>query len=151
MEQLEQQVDLQKKISDYQEIILTFAELLQQENQALRDYDIIKVSEMYEQKAKIVAVYRNLVAFFIKNQHFLAAMDNEAKSKLKEDSLKLDALLQENNLLLKTRMETSKSVIGTIVGVAKMTTKSNSTSYGAQGNFSPLDSQHSAMAINRTL
>lgn len=151
MEQLEQQVDMQKKLSDYQEIILSFAELLQQENQALRDYDIIRVSEMYEQKARIVTVYRNLVAFFIKNQQILAALDNQAKAKLKEDSLKLETLLQDNKVLLKTRMETSKSVIGTIVNVAKMTTKSNATSYGAQGDFAPLDNQHSAMAINRTL
>ena len=51
MEQAEQQTEMQKKISDYQEILLTFAELLQEENQALRDYNVVRVSEMYEQKA----------------------------------------------------------------------------------------------------
>jgi len=151
MEQPAQKIDILQKINDYQEIILTFAALLQKENQALRDYDVVKVSGLYERKTQIVTIYRNLVAFFIKHQEVLAALDNEAKTKLKEDALKLDALLQENNLLLQTRMETSKSVIGTIVNVAKMTTKSNSTSYGAQGQFSPIDSQHSALAINRTL
>ena len=74
MEQAEQQTEMQKKISDYQEILLTFAELLQEENQALRDYNVVRVSEMYEQKAQIVSVYRNLVAYFIKNQHALASM-----------------------------------------------------------------------------
>ncbi|MFR6464264.1 MAG: hypothetical protein ACLUQJ_01965 [Alphaproteobacteria bacterium] len=48
-------------------------------------------------------------------------------------------------------METSKSVIGSIVNVAKMTSKSNSTSYGAQGQFNQPDNQHSAIAVNRTL
>ena len=151
MEHSGQQIDVQQKISDYQEIIHTFAALLQEENQALRDYDVVSVSELYEQKAQIVTVYRNLVAFFIKHQEILASMESTAKANLKEASLKLDALLQENNLLLQTRMETSKSVIGTIVNVAKMTTKSKSTSYGAQGQFSPLDNQHSALAVNRTL
>lgn len=151
MEQVDQQINIQKKIDDYQEIILTFAELLREENQALQSYDVIKVSDLYEQKAQIVTVYRNLVAFFIKHQDILSGMADDAKAKLKEDSLKLDALLQENNLLLQTRMETSKSVIGTIVNVAKMTTNSNSTSYGAQGKFSPPDNQHSSLAINRTL
>ena len=148
MEQAEQQTEMQKKISDYQEILLTFAELLQEENQALRDYNVVRVSEMYEQKAQIVSVYRNLVAYFIKN---LASMDDEAKATLKQNSLKLDELLRENDLLLKTRMETSKSVIGSIVNVAKMTSKSNSTSYGAQGQFNQPDNQHSAIAVNRTL
>ena len=147
----EQQTEMQKKISDYQEILLTFAELLQEENQALRDYNVVRVSEMYEQKAQIVSVYRNLVAYFIKNQHALASMDDEAKATLKQNSLKLDELLRENDLLLKTRMETSKSVIGSIVNVAKMTSKSNSTSYGAQGQFNQPDNQHSAIAVNRTL
>ena len=151
MEQAEQQTEMQKKISDYQEILLTFAELLQEENQALRDYNVVRVSEMYEQKAQIVSVYRNLVAYFIKNQHALASMDDEAKATLKQNSLKLDELLRENDLLLKTRMETSKSVIGSIVNVAKMTSKSNSTSYGAQGQFNQPDNQHSAIAVNRTL
>ena len=141
MEQAEQQTEMQKKISDYQEILLTFAELLQEENQALRDYNVVRVSEMYEQKAQIVSVYRNLVAYFIKNQHALASMDDEAKATLKQNSLKLD----------ETRMETSKSVIGSIVNVAKMTSKSNSTSYGAQGQFNQPDNQHSAIAVNRTL
>ena len=151
MEQAEQQTEMQKKISDYQEILLTFAELLQEENQALRDYNVVRVSEMYEQKAQIVSVYRNLVAYFIKNQHALASMDDEAKATLKQNSLKLDELLRENDLLLKTRMETSKSVIGSIVNVATMTSKSNSTSYGAQGQFNQPDNQHSAIAVNRTL
>lgn len=151
MEQAEQQTEMQKKISDYQEILLTFAELLQEENQALRDYNVVRVSEMYEQKAQIVSVYRNLVAYFIKNQHALASMDDEAKATLKQNSLKLDELLRENDLLLKTRMETSKSVIGSIVNVAKMTSKSNSTSYGALGQFNQPDNQHSAIAVNRTL
>ena len=151
MEQAEQQTEMQKKISDYQEILLTFAELLQEENQALRDYNVVRVSEMYEQKAQIVSVYRNLVAYFIKNQHALASMDDEAKATLKQNSLKLDELLRENDLLLKTRMETSKSGIGSIVNVAKMTSKSNSTSYGAQGQFNQPDNQHSAIAVNRTL
>ena len=53
MEQAEQQTEMQKKISDYQEILLTFAELLQEENQALRDYNVVRVSEMYEQKARL--------------------------------------------------------------------------------------------------
>ena len=51
MEHSGQQIDVQQKISDYQEIIHTFAALLQEENQALRDYDVVSVSELYEQKS----------------------------------------------------------------------------------------------------
>ena len=150
MEQIENITDMQNKISDYMDILHSFIDFLQQENQALREYDVLKVSDMYTQKVKIVSAYRNMVAFFIKNQSALLSMKKEYLSQIKDISSHLDLLLKENDLLLQTRMETSKSVIGSIVNVAKMTNKSNSTSYGAQGQFNALDNQHSSLAINRT-
>ena len=74
------------------------------------------------------------------------------KEDLREISLELDALLKENETLLKTRMETSKLVMSSIVSIAKVTSRSsNATSYGAKGSFSPLNNNYNALAINRTL
>ena len=144
------QNDMQKKINDYIDILSQFMSLITQENDALKAYDVIKVSDLYPQKAKIVGAYRNMVAFFIKNQHILQAMPQSEKDNLKKISSDLEALLQENNLLLKTRMETSESVIGSIVNAAKACTKKNATSYGAHGQFARVDNHHSSMAINST-
>ena len=144
------QNDMKNKITDYLEILFQFMSLIKQENEALRKYDVFTVSSLYPQKAKIVAAYRNMVAFFIKNQALLNALPEQERNNLKTVSAELDTLLQENNLLLKTRMETSESVIGTIVNAAKASTKKNATSYGAHGQFSPVDNHHSSMAINST-
>lgn len=144
------QNEMKKKIEDYIDVITQFMALIQQENEALKAYDVIKVSDLYPQKAKIVMAYRNMVAFFIKNQHLLNAMPEEDKGNLKKISTDLDALLQENNILLKTRMETSESVIGSIVNAAKASTKKSATSYGAHGQFAKVDNHHSSMAINST-
>lgn len=151
MENLERNDDIRKKLDDYKEIILAFSELLAEENQALTDFDTDAVTALYERKAQIVAAYRSLVAFFIKNQEGLKIMSDEEKKSLREISLNLDALLKENDLLLQTRMKTSKSVMDSIVNIAKITNNANSTSYGAQGKYSPLDNSKNAIAINRTL
>ncbi len=144
------QIEMKKKIDDYVDVITQFMALVQQENEALRAYNVIKVSDLYPQKAKIVAAYRNMVAFFIKNQHILHSMPEEEQENLKKISTDLDSLLQENNVLLKTRMETSEAVIGSIVNAAKASTKTNATSYGAHGQFARVDNHHSSMAINST-
>ena len=150
MEELNLQ-EINSKVADLREVILGFAELLKAENEALRKFDVEAVSSLYEQKAKTVSAYRMMSAFFIKNQDCLAKIDSELKLGLKDDSQKLDALLRENELLLKTRMETSKNVMDTIINIAKVTNNRNATSYGAHGTYSPLDNNKNALAINRTL
>ncbi len=143
--------EINDKVADLQDVILGFADLLRKENEALRKFDVEAVSNLYEQKSKTVSAYRSMSAFFIKNQKYLAEIDAELKDSLKDASLELDALLKENELLLKAKMETSKKVMDTIINIAKVTNNRNATSYGAHGNYSPLDNNKNALAINRTL
>ena len=143
--------EINDKVADLQDVILGFADLLRKENEALRKFDVEAVSNLYEQKSKTVSAYRSMSAFFIKNQKYLTEIDTELKDSLKEASLELDALLKENELLLKAKMETSKKVMDTIINIAKVTNNRNATSYGAHGNYSPLDNNKNALAINRTL
>lgn len=150
MEQAQLQ-DVTNKLSDFKEIVTSFCELLSTENTALQDFDVEKVSDLFERKSKIVSAYRSHVAYFIKNQNELALIDEEKRKEMKAVATRLDELLKENDLLLKTRMDTSKTVMDTIVNIAKVTNNVNSTSYGAQGRYSPLDNNKNALAINRTL
>ena len=143
--------EINDKIANLLDIIDEFAEILEFENKSLEKFDTEGVSKLYEQKIKAVAAYRSLSAFFIKNQEYLKSADTELKIELKEASLELDDLLKENELLLKTRMETSKNVMNTIINIAKVTNNSNATSYGAHGNYSPMDNNKNALAINRSL
>lgn len=151
MENLEHENNIKQKIEDFKEIIVRFQNLLLEENKALQEFNFDMVAKLYDQKSNVVNVYRNMVAFFIRNQDALREAEGEQKSELKELSINLDALIKENDVLLKTRMETSKTVMDSIVNIAKVTNNANSTSYGAQGNYSPLDNNHNALAINRTL
>ena len=100
--------------------------------------------------AKTVS-HRGKISISKKLRDEAKAENDRLKKELKEASHDLDELLKDNELLLKTRMETSKNVMNTIINIAKVTNKSNATSYGAHGNYSPLDNNKNALAINRTL
>ena len=143
--------ELAQKINDYNDIIVNFSEVLRQENQALRDFDVSKVSSLFEQKSKLSLAYRSMVAFFIKHQQEVKGLPEGSLELLKKNSLELEKLFKENDLLLKTRMEASKTVVGAIVDATKMAVESQATAYGASGTYAPLGSHNSAMAINRTL
>ena len=149
--ELDNNNDIMTKVDDYIDVIETFCDVLSEENLALDAYDMKKVEALYERKTKIVSAYRALVAFFIKNSKALEELEDDIRIDLKEKSEQLDELLRENDLLLKTRMETSKSIMETIVNLAKITSNENSTSYGAAGNYSAPNSAKNAIAINRTL
>ena len=143
--------EINDKVADLLDIIDGFIEILDIENKALNKFDAEEVGKLYEQKIKAVSAYRSLSAFFIKNSDTLKVADATLKSELKDASLELDEMLKENELLLKTRMETSKNVMNTIINIAKVTNNRNATSYGAHGTYSPLDNNKNALAINRTL
>lgn len=145
------QEELNKKIADYHEIISGFSALLEEENKALAELDMDTVGRLFEKKAQTVGVYRGLVAFFIKNQDALSSLGDEEKKSLKEASETLNALLLENDKLLKTRMETSQTVMNSIINIAKVANNANATSYGCQGRYTPLDNSKNALAVNRTL
>ncbi len=143
--------DAGSKLQNLKTVIASFSELLTQENEALEKYDISLVGKLYEKKTKLVSTYRSLVAYFIKNQKELTDFDNEEKKSLQEATVNLNNLMQKNEMLLKTRMEAGKTVMDTIINIAKTANQTNATSYGARGKYSPLDNSKNALAINRTL
>ena len=143
--------DIIQKINDYNDIIINFSEVIRQENEALQNFDMAKVSSLLEQKSKFSLAYRSMVAFFIKHQEELRGIADSLRETLKKNSLELEKLFRENDLLLKTRMEASKTVVGAIVDAAKMAVEAQATSYGAHGTYAPLNSRNSMMAINTTL
>ena len=143
--------EINNKVADLLDVIDNFIEILEVENAALKSFDVEKVSSLFDQKSKTVSAYRSMSAYFIKNSDYLSQLEADLKQELKEESEVLDSLLKENELLLKTRMETSKNVMNTIINIAKVTNNCNATSYGSRGSYSPMDNNKNARAINRTL
>lgn len=146
-----QEKDILEKIDLMKQIVSGFRDVITKENDALQKGDIQGIKALYEQKIKTVAAYRSASAFFIKNREAIAAFSGEEKDELRVLSAELNKVLRTNELLLKTRMEAGKKVMDTIINIAKNTNKSNATSYGSHGTYTPLDNNRNALAFNRTL
>ena len=147
----EKQNNLATKINDFKEVVNSFSQLLQTENLALEQADTDVINELYPQKIKSVIAYRNMVSYFIQNQESLKALSEEERVNLRKISQDLDMLIHKNDTLLKTKMQASKIVMDSIVGIAKVANNANATSYGSQGKYSPLDNNSNALTVNRTL
>ncbi len=145
---MQEEIDI---IENYIEVVESLSEVLKEENALLSEYKMDEAKALLEPKNKAVAAYRSVVAYLIKNPTELESLNKEEKTEIKEISLSLDELLRENDLIIKTRMETSKSVMDTVVNMLKMSNASNSTSYGSHGTMSPLEKSKNSIAINETL
>lgn len=143
--------EFEQKLVDFKEIVLGLKNILKLENDALEAFKLNDASALYEAKSKAVNVYRDFVAFFIKNNELLQAIKAEDKETLKILIVELNEFLAQNEILLKTRIETSKNVMDSIINIAKNNNKSNSTSYGKMGNYSQRERMYNAIAINQTL
>ena len=143
--------DIIKKIEDYYEVVANFCDILRDENEALNNYNLKAVKKLYDRKAKAVNAYRGLVSFFIEHREALKELDEHTKKDLAEASNELDELLKDNEVLLRCRMETSQTVMNTIVNLAKMHNNASATAYGAKGGYYQPDNNRNAIAINRTL
>lgn len=146
-----EKTEMEMKLIDFKEIVSGFSSLLKTENEALLAFKLDVVKDLFEQKSNTVGVYRGFISYFIKHQEEIAALKTQDKEVLKVISEELNELIAQNEMLLKTRMETSKNVMNSIVNIAKINNKSNSTSYGSFGNYSPRESNYNALAINETL
>ena len=139
------------KLEMMKQIVIGFTDVISKENNALKENNIVVIKALFEQKLKTVAAYRSMSAFFIKNREAISAFKGPEKEELKELSQKLNETLKTNEMLLKTQMEAGKKVMDTLINIAKTTNKSNATSYGARGTYTPLDNNRNALAFNRTL
>ncbi|MDD4556579.1 MAG: hypothetical protein PHE89_04560 [Alphaproteobacteria bacterium] len=138
-------------IENYKNVVLDLSEILEEENAFLTEYKMKEAKNLLKAKEEAVIAYRSVVAYLIKNPQELEQMSVHEKTKIKEISFHLDDLLKENDIIIKTRMETSKSVMDSIVNLIKISNVSNSTSYGSHGTMSPLEKGQNSIALNQTL
>ena len=150
MEELQAR-DILDKFEIMKQVVTGFTDVVNKENEALKNNDVLAIKALYEQKLKTIAAYRALSTFFIKNKGVVASFQGPEKDELKELAFRLDESLKVNEILLKTRMEAGKRVMDTFINIAKVTNNSNATSYGSHGNYTPLDNNRNALAFNRTL
>lgn len=140
-----------EKIQEYIEIVTTLSEILDEENTLLSQLQFDQTSSLLERKAKAINIYKTSVSYMMDNTHIVESLSKPDKEYIKEISKNLDDLIKNNDLILRTKMEVSKSVMDSIIGMLKKSTISNSTSYGSMGTLNPLEKSKNAITLNQTL
>jgi hypothetical protein len=142
------------KIEDLILITDRLVEILERENEALRNHQNADLREILDDKVTLSRVYESRMQAISEKPEILDGVDAEIRSRLRELGLKANELIAENGNLLRTAMTVSRRVVELIADSVREATPSAGT-YGAKGtkeSGSPsADSQRVAFSLDQTL
>ena len=125
-------MDANTQIDDLIVITGRLADLLNKENQALRDNKTDEVAAVLEGKLTLCRAYEARIQALTEKPEELAAVDTGLCEKLHGLGLKLDALMKENARLLKVGVEAGRRVVASVAEAVKSSHPGAST-YSANG------------------
>lgn len=133
--------------------IAALCELLQEENQALRDHRVEAVEQMVERKRLLTRAYLEQMHAIRKNPALVKGLPEEEREKLKQAALVLSPLMLENEQLLKARMEMVNRVMAAVVEAVREQRNNGSVIYGTTGamNGTQAECRNLAVALNKEL
>ncbi|MGB0683128.1 MAG: flagellar export chaperone FlgN [Magnetovibrionaceae bacterium] len=123
------------------------AELLERENEALRNLRPDTVAEMLDEKNKLTKAYEIRVRGLAKErQEALRKVDDAIRDRLREVGTRTHRLMEQNARLLKTSIDANRRVVRTIAEAARKSKPSAGT-YGANGSVTGVDRRTQAEAV----
>jgi len=125
-------MDANNQIEDLMAITGRLADLLREENQALRDRKPDAVAALLEGKLTLCRAYEARIQALIEKPDELVGADPGLRKKLQDLGLKLDSLMEENARLLKVGVEAGRRVVATVAEAVKNCNPGANT-YSANG------------------
>lgn len=125
-------MDMKTQIDDLIVITSRLADILDKENQALRDRNSDEVAAILEGKLTLCRAYEARIQAVTEKPEELATVDSDLRRNLHDLGHKLDALMEENARLLKVGVEAGRRVVATVAEVVKSSHPGAST-YSANG------------------
>jgi hypothetical protein len=134
-------------------VCTNLCELIEVENEALRQHDPVIVRELAENKEALARFYERAVAPMADDPSLLDTFEPEQKEELKALGTRLAELMEANALMLRAEIEARDRVMNVVVDVVRKQ-NANTISYGRGGKFDPSQGTHAernAIALNKTL
>jgi len=134
-------------------VCTNLCELIEVENEALRNHDTVTVRELAENKEALARFYEKAVQPMADEPTLLDTLEPEQKDDLKALGARLAGLIAANAMMLKAEMEARERVMGVVVNAVRQQ-NANTISYGRAGTFDESQGTHSdrnAIALNKTL
>lgn len=146
-------MDANKRIEDLLFITTELIDLLEQENIALNTNNLVLVNSLLDRKIALSRAYEIRFFGMQNSEGDLNEVEPEMLKTLKEQSFRLDQLVEINTKTLKIGVETGKRFMGVLSESVKTATPSAGT-YGANGvtgASSKPAKQTASVAFNKVL
>ncbi len=125
-------MDPTNRINDLITITGHLAELLERENNALRNRQSQELHDILDEKVTLSRLYETRIMGLNEETEVLDEVEPELREKLKGLSEKIGPVMEENAMLLKVAIEANKRVVNMIVEAVRETTHKAGT-YAANG------------------
>lgn len=146
-------MDPTKRVNDLIVITDRLANLLERENEALRDRRSSVLHEILDEKVTLSRVYESRIMGLTKEHELLDEVDIELRERLKGLGEKTGRLMEENAMLLKIAIKANQTVVDLIAEAVKESSHKSGayTATGASGKNSPRTvAQTVAISVNQT-
>ncbi|WP_218128435.1 hypothetical protein [Rhodospira trueperi] len=118
----------------------TLADLLIEENKALRVHDVEAVKALTERKNTCTHVYRQRMLAIHRDPGHLTGLPEDEREIVRATGVWLEAHLSENARLLKSTMEGTNRLMGLVVKAVREVNEEQAAGYAADGRLD--DSGH---------
>jgi len=137
-------------------IVITdrLADLLERENDALKNHRNREIHELLDEKVTLSRVYETRMQAFSEQEGEFEGIDADVRERLIRLGRKIDGLLDENARLLKVAIDANRRVVDMIAEAVREAAPSAGT-YGAKGTTGAsahrAEAQGVAISIDQTL
>ncbi len=125
-------MDAEKRLNDLIAITTRLINVLERENEMLREHRHSDIHSILDEKATIGRVYESRVIGLSENPGALAEGPPELREQLAELAHKVDRLMADNSVMLKISVDVSRRVVNLIAEAVKETAPTAGT-YSARG------------------
>ncbi len=146
-------MDPTNRVNDLIVITGRLADLLERENDALRNRRNGELNNILDEKVTLGRVYESRIMGLTENEDALNDVDPELRERLRGIGEKVNGLIEENASLLRIAIEANRRVVNLIAEAVKASVPSAGT-YSQAGTTAPLHRaapRNVALSLDRTL
>ncbi len=145
-------MDAEKRMADLINVTKRLINVLERENEMLRERKHSELTMILDEKETIARVYQARVMGLEENPEMLAGVPDEDREMLRELAQKIDTLMAENGRMLKVAITVSKRVVDLVAeAVAEASQKSGVYSGKGSTVSAPNQGGSMSLSLNKTL
>ena len=147
-------MDPEKRMADLISVTSRLVDILERENEILRDRRHNDLSDLLDEKETIGRVYQARIMGLQEDSGQLKDVDEDERMKLKELAHKVDGLVAENARMLEAAMYASKRIVEMVADAVRDSTNTSGT-YSQKGSTQmpagKSEARSGAISLDQTL